>query len=257
MINKDIKDMNLPDQIKQSFLDAGYASITDLRGISNETLLRIKGISVRDVEKVRIALKERAISEGVGKVGSIYGASKAINGKIGIYRVEAIKLSGKGERKYLGIENNLKARDNADAGFYCLKAIMGDNTGIIDFEQNDLVISILDIFDVGITQKLALLNLVALSSLIYQRPTLPGLIVLGDITLSGTVIKQEDLIESLQVCVDNGAKTILLPMNSAAEFGNVPPELLAMSNLVFYSSPEEAINKALDIGNMDSVVKQP
>lgn len=52
---------------------------------------------------------------------------------------------------------------------------------------------------------------------------------------------------SLQVCLDSGAKKVLLPITSAADLGTVPPELVGSFNLIFYSSAEDAVFKALGV----------
>ena len=52
---------------------------------------------------------------------------------------------------------------------------------------------------------------------------------------------------ALQVCLDSGAKKILLPITSAADIGSVPAELIGCFNLIFYSSAEDAVFKALGV----------
>lgn len=71
--------------------------------------------------------------------------------------------------------------------------------------------------------------------------------VLGEISISGTILKVDELANSLQVCLDSGAKKVLLPITSAADLGTVPPELVGSFNLIFYSSAEDAVFKALGV----------
>ena len=52
---------------------------------------------------------------------------------------------------------------------------------------------------------------------------------------------------SKQVCLDSGAKRVLLPITSAAELGTVPADLIGSFNLIFYSSAEDAVFKALGV----------
>jgi len=49
----------------------------------------------------------------------------------------------------------------------------------------------------------------------------------------------------MQVCFDAGAKKILLPMSSAVDIGSVPADLFAKFQTSFYTSPEDAVFKAL------------
>ena len=94
------------------------------------------------------------------------------------------------------------------------------------------------------TGKLALPTLIALCRIALGRPTVSTLAVLGEISISGTILKVDELANSLQVCLDSGAKKVLLPITSAADLGSVPPELVGSFILIFYSSAEDAVFKA-------------
>lgn len=74
-----------------------------------------------------------------------------------------------------------------------------------------------------------------------------GLAVLGEISIAGTMIKVDELANTLQVCLDSGAKKVLLPITSAADLGTVPSELIGCFNLIFYQSAEDAVYKALGV----------
>jgi ATP-dependent Lon protease len=97
------------------------------------------------------------------------------------------------------------------------------------------------------TSKLALPTLIALCSVALGKPALSSLAVLGEISISGTMIKVDELANALQVCVDSGAKKVLLPMTSAADLGTVPADLISSFNLIFYSTAEDAVFKALGV----------
>lgn len=66
-------------------------------------------------------------------------------------------------------------------------------------------------------------------------------------TFGGTLIKADELANSLQVCLDSGAKKVLLPITSAADLSTVPAELIGCFNMIFYSSAEDAVYKALGV----------
>lgn len=97
------------------------------------------------------------------------------------------------------------------------------------------------------TDTLALSTLIAICSIALNKPTLSSLTVLGEISISGAVSKVNNLADTLQVCLDSGAKKILLPMTSAADLGTVPPELMSSFNLIFFQSAEDAVYKALGV----------
>ena len=51
--------------------------------------------------------------------------------------------------------------------------------------------------------------------------------VLGSMSLGGSIIPVENLAESLQVAHDAGAKRVLLPMASVTDIPTIPGELFA------------------------------
>ena len=76
------------------------------------------------------------------------------------------------------------------------------------------------------TGRLAMPTLIALCSIALAKPTVSSLAVLGEISISGTLIKVDELANTLQICLDSGAKKVLLHITSAADLGTVPAELI-------------------------------
>lgn len=95
------------------------------------------------------------------------------------------------------------------------------------------------------TDKLALPTLIALCSIAFGKPAVSTLAILGEISISGTLIKVEGLANALQVCLGSGAKKVLLPITSAGDLGTVPADLVGSFNLIFYSGAEDSVFKAL------------
>lgn len=97
------------------------------------------------------------------------------------------------------------------------------------------------------TEKLALPTLIALCSIALGKPVVSNLAVLGDITISGTMIKVDELASTLQVCLDSGAKKVLIPSTSFVDFTSVPADLMSAFQLIPYQSAEDAVFKALGV----------
>ena len=74
-----------------------------------------------------------------------------------------------------------------------------------------------------------------------------GVLEIGLCTISGTILKVEELANVLQVCLDSGAKKVLLPVTSAGDIGSVPSDLVGAFSLIFYTTPQEAVFKALGV----------
>lgn len=71
--------------------------------------------------------------------------------------------------------------------------------------------------------------------------------ILGEISISGMLIKVDNLADTLQVCLDSGAKKVLLPQTSFVDFATVPPELMSAFQLIPNQSTEDAVFKALGV----------
>ena len=74
-----------------------------------------------------------------------------------------------------------------------------------------------------------------------------SLAVLGEISIGATIIKVEELANTLLVCLDSSAKKVLLPITSAADLAAVTSDLIGCFNLIFYNSAEDAVFKAMGV----------
>ena len=113
--------------------------------------------------------------------------------------------------------------------------------------MKDYIINYQDLQGIGMTARLALPTLIALASIALNKPTVSSLAVMGEISIAGTMMKVDELANALQVCLDSGAKKVLLPITSAADLGSVPSDLIGCFNLIFYQSAEDAVFKALGV----------
>lgn len=187
----------------------------------------------------------KLIPEGIGNPGQVYTISRGKSGMIGVYRLESQMLPGSGKLEKTGVGSDSKSKEAINTAFNYLKANASRISGAISTTSKDYIINYQDLQGIGMTEKLALPTLIALCSIALAKPTTSSLAVLGDISIAGTMLKVDELANTLQVCLDSGAKKVLLPITSAADLGTVPPELIGCFNLIFYQSPEDAVFKAL------------
>ena len=187
----------------------------------------------------------KLIPEGLCNPGQVYTVSRGKSGMIGVFRLESQMLPGSGKFERTGLGADRDAKEATNTAFNYLKANGSRISGSISVTTKDYIINYQDLQGIGMTGRLALPTLIALCSIALGKPVLSSLAVLGEISISGTLIKVDELANALQVCLDSGAKKVLLPMTSAAELGTVPADLIGSFNLIFYSSAEDAIFKAL------------
>ena len=189
----------------------------------------------------------KLIPEGMCNPGQVYTVSRGKSGMIGVFRLESQMLPGNGKFERTGIGSDRDAREATNTAFNFLKANGNRISGSISTTTRDYIINYQDLQGIGMTGKLALPSLIALCSIALGKPVLSSAAILGEISISGTIIKVNELANALQVCLDSGAKRVLLPMTAAAELGTVPADLIGCFNLIFYSSAEDAVFKALGV----------
>ena len=189
----------------------------------------------------------KLIPEGICNPGQVYTVSRGKSGMIGVFRLESQMLPGNGKFDRTGLGSDRDAKEAADTAFKYLKANGSRISGTLSTTMKDYIINYQDLQGIGMTSKLALPTLIALCSIALGKPTVSTLAILGEISISGTMIKVDDLANVLQVCLDSGAKKILLPITSAGDLGSVPAELMGSFNIIFYNSAEDAVFKALGV----------
>ena len=189
----------------------------------------------------------KLIPEGMCNTGQVYTVSNGKSGMIGVFRLESQMLQGSGKFERTGIGTDREAKESSNTAFSYLKANGKRISGTISTDNKDYIINYQDLQGIGMTGKLALPTLVALCSIALGKPALSSLVVLGEISISGTMIKVEELANTLQVCLDSGAKKVLLPATSFADMATVPPELMSSFQIIPYSSAEDAVFKALGV----------
>lgn len=189
----------------------------------------------------------KLIPEGMCNPGQVYTVSQGKSGMIGVFRLESQMLPGSGKFERTGLNSDGKCKEAANTAFNYLKANGNRISGAISTTTKDYIINYQDLQGIGMTEKLALPTLIALCSIALGKPTLSSLAVLGEISIAGTMLKVDELANALQVCLDSGAKKVLLPITSAADLGLVPADLIGCFNLVFYQSAEDAVYKALGV----------
>ena len=233
----------------------------EMRRRVKEQLKKLGGMEFYDVnfsyidkdsfEEYYVSVPEQGggklIPEGMCNPGQIYTVSQGKSGMIGVFRLESRMLPGNGKFERTGIGSEREAREATNTAFNFLKANAGHISGTISTTTKDYIVNYQDLQGIGMTSKLALPTLIALASIALNKPTVSSLAVLGEISIAGTMIKVDELANALQVCLDSGAKKVLLPITSAADLGTVPSELIGCFNLIFYQSAEDAVFKALGV----------
>ena len=189
----------------------------------------------------------KLIPEGMSKPGHVYTVGHNKSGMLGVYKMEMQMTAGNGKFEKTGLGTDREAKEAVDTAYRYLTANAKSISGSISLTTKDYIMDVQDMNGIGMTKNLSLASVVAICSVALGKPVVSSAVILGDFSIGGTVMKVEELANTLQVCLDSGAKKVLLPITSAVDLGSVPAELIGCFNLIFYNSVEDAVFKALGV----------
>lgn len=189
----------------------------------------------------------KLIPEGPLNPGFLYTVSTGTNGHLGLYRIETQVTAGGGKISTSGLTSNAAAREATKVAFDFFKANVGRISSGVKSGDRDFHLHLVEMHNTGAATAMTLASFIALASGAIQKPLQDQMVVLGDMSLGGSVKRVDNLAECLQVAFDAGAKRILIPMASATDIATVPAELFTKFQTSFYADPVDAVFKAIGI----------
>ena len=181
--------------------DDGNGNIVQTETTVTRTYLYIMVSHNESFEEHYVSVPEQGggklIPEGMCNPGQVYTVSRGKSGMIGVFRLESQMLPGNGKFERTGIGSDRDAREATNTAFNFLKANGNRISGSISTTTRDYIINYQDLQGIGMTGKLALPSLIALCSIALGKPVLSSTAILGEISISGTIIKVDELANAL------------------------------------------------------------
>jgi ATP-dependent Lon protease len=187
------------------------------------------------------------ISEGPLSPGTLHTVTVGSNGFLGLYRLELQVTAGSGKLSISGVGSNQQSKESIKVAFDYFKANVSRVSASAKAIDHDYHLHIVELHNTGPSDALTMSSLVALCSGLMGKPLQSQMVVLGDMSLGGSIVPVESLAETLHVAFDAGAKRVLLPMSSVGDIPTVPGELFAKFQISFYSDPVDSVFKALGV----------
>lgn len=172
----------------------------------------------RDVESGKLALflLQTQVSPGSGRTIPLGNLSKAM--KEGIKTAEAYLRAN---AKNLGITRDLKSYDFNIQAINLHQAKEGAETAVAFF--------------------------ISIVSGLLEKPVRAQLVVLGEMSVQGLLLKVSNLTERLQVALEAGAKQVLVPSENKRDLADVPDDVLNKIQVFFYTDPLNAAIRGMGL----------
>jgi len=233
----------------------------EVRRRVKEQLKKLGGIEFYDVhfsykdretgEETFVAVPEQGgnklIPDGPMNPGHVHAITTSTAGKQTLYRLELQVIAGSGKLTLSGFGSNTKVREGLKVAFDFFKANASQVSASMKVNQHDFHVHLVDFYNSGPSEHFALAGFVSLCSGLLGKPVQEQMVVFGNMSLGGSMEPARSLAEALQISFDSGGKKILLPMSSVGDIPSVPGELFAKFQTSFYSSPVDAVFKALGV----------
>lgn len=226
-----------------------------------EQLKKIGGMEFYDVhfsyidnetlEEKFVSLPEQGggslIPEGPMNPGTMHTIMQGTSNHLGLYRLELQITAGNGKLSISGSGTDTRTKEAIKIGYDYFKANMSRVSSMAKVTDHDYHLHIVEMQSTGPTSDITLCSFITFCSGLMGKPIQSRMIILGDMSLGGTIEKASNLAETLQVGFDAGAKRILIPMSSVGDIPSIPGELFAKFQTSFYSDPVDAVYKALGV----------
>ena len=233
----------------------------EMRRRVKEQLRKIAGVEYWDVnfsyldleadEEHFVAIPEmggdQIIEPGVLAPGAIYTIGRdAGTGKLALFLLQTQINAGSGRIIPLGNLSKAMKEGIKTAEAY-LKSNF-QNLGITkDWKSYDYSVQAINLHQAKEGAETAVAFFVSLTSGLVEKPVKARLVVLGEMSVQGLVLKVTSLTERMQLALDSGAKSVLIPSENKRDLADVPDEVLTKLQTIFYTDPINAAIRAMGL----------
>lgn len=163
-----------------------------------------------------------------------------------LVKIEVVALKGTGKLNTTGT-NNQGVKENIKNTYNYLKAneksILNEQHSLNGYDINIQITSLLGAY---ISEGIGGAVYVAIISAIYNKSLKAGLAVIGNLSIGGVIEKSLHFADKVTLLSDNGAKTVLVPIENINELTTLPPSILGKTDMPFYGNSQMLLQKAVE-----------
>ncbi len=165
--------------------------------------------------------------------------------KVSLIKIEVISMQGNGKLSISGTSSNEVKEDIRNTYNYIRaneKSILSQKCSLMRLDITVQVTALL-----GTTQIAGIGSAVfaAVVSSVFGRYLKPALGIIGNISIGGAVERAVNFSDRVSLLSENGAKTILVPMDNLQEMATLPATILGKSDVPFYANAQMMIQKMI------------
>lgn len=162
-----------------------------------------------------------------------------------LVKIEVVAIRGSGKVNITGT-NNQEVKENIKNTYNYLRAneksILNEQHSLSGYDLN---IQVSNLMGAYISGGIGSAVYVGIISTIYKKNLKPGLAVLGNISIGGAVERALNFADKVTLLSENGAKTVLVPMENLSEMTELPQSILGKTDTPFYGDGQMLLQKAM------------
>jgi ATP-dependent Lon protease len=164
---------------------------------------------------------------------------------VALVRIETVAVGGSGKLNITGVSNTA-VKENIKNTYQYIKAnektILSNNHSLKSY---DITIQVTNVLGAVISSGIGSAVYVAIVSALYKKNLKSGLAVLGNISVGGAIERVINFADKVTMLSENGAKSVIVPMDNLAELANVPPTVLGDTDVPFYQNNQSLMQKSI------------
>ncbi len=161
-----------------------------------------------------------------------------------IFRIEVELVPGSGRATLLGLRTS-SVSSALHAAHDHLRNRLSDFGVATSAVDRDVRVHILNPMEAADPSGLGLGIFLAVLSALRGRPVPPGIAIIGDMSVQGSILAPDAIGEMVLLARENGATSLLLPAELKEDIGALPAGLVEGLDFVYFSSPVELVTFAL------------
>jgi ATP-dependent Lon protease len=189
------------------------------------------------------------ISPGQQNPGVAYAiATEPSENRLALIRIEVQAMPGSGGMRITGAPRGTSPmKDAIRTAHDYMKAHSRELLGDKRVQDYDLHVQVVNLMQTKEGSETGVAFFVAILSALLERPLVEQLVILGEMSIHGSLLRVDKLTERLQLSMDNNAKRVLLPAENKRDFADIPSHILDKLHIIFYSDPVTAAFRAMGL----------
>ena len=164
--------------------------------------------------------------------------------RYGLFRMQVTCSPGSGHCRTTGVATRTM-RDAIQTAYDYLKGHLKDLGIEKSLKEYDFHVQFVSVTQAKDGAEMGVAVFISLLSALLSRRVTGQLVILGDMSLHGVLMRVNALADRLKISMDAGAQKVMIPVENKRDFADLPGDIIDKLQIIFYSDPINAALKAM------------